>query len=335
MKTLSMWLTIGLVTMGTAFGQELSWQELVRRPEMWPTQCTINRSIKFQSGASVSAGQKLDVLEIQPNQIGLGTTDGHLSFAAKPDDTDALALARAVWAKLTPAQRDLTYATLLHRTDLWPYRVALRVPIELNGNRKLTKGEKVVLQGVEGNQILVLSEAINTSFDVDPSQTDLLEQARRWVSEKNGAPSRVAEELAGKLIDPATGKSATLDTNAPARIYAFYRGAGWCGPCREFSPTLLKTYKDLKSKYSGFELVFLSADHSPTEMQRYVQDEGFPWLAVSAERVKELTLLSQNFGQYIPQLVIVDSHGKLLVDSEKGERSQALKQFAELVAKNP
>ena len=335
MKTRLTWLALGLLMIGTVFSQELTWQELVRRPELWPTQCTINRSMKFQSGASVSAGQKLDVIEIQPNQIGLGTPDGHLSFAAKPEDTDALALARSVWAKLTPAQRDLTYATLLRRTDLWPYRVALRVPIELNGNRKLTKGEKVILMGVEGNQILVLSEAINTSFDLDPSQTDLLEQARGWVSNRGGAPSRVAEELSGKLMDPATGKSASLGTNDSSRLFAFYRGAGWCGPCREFSPTLLKTYKDLKSKYSGFELVFLSADHSQAEMQRYVQDEGFPWLAVPAERIKDLHLISQDFGQYIPQLVIVDSHGKLLVDSEKGERSQALKQFADLVAKNP
>src|SRR5579872_2939772 len=123
MKILSLLLASCLLA-SAALAQELSWQELASRPEIWPAQCTLKRTMKFRSGASAPAGQSMDVVEIQPNRIALASPDGRLSFAAKPEDTDALAVARETWGKLTPAQRTLTYSALLSRTDLWPYRVA-------------------------------------------------------------------------------------------------------------------------------------------------------------------------------------------------------------------
>lgn len=315
----------------TSLAQDLNWSTLVQRQELWPASCTIKKAVNLSGGSSIKAGQKLDVVELQASQIVLSTTDGRINFSAKADDTDALAVAKEAWTKLTPAQRDLTYAALLSRTDLWPYRVAGRDTFDLGGSGKIAKGAELVLIGVEGQEVLVYSEKLNTSFTVQPRQTDLIDHARKFVESKQGAPGRVVEELRGKLIDPATAKAADLDTNSVPRYLVFYRGAGWCPPCRQFSPTLVKTYNDLKPKYPDFELVFLSDDRSLADMQRYVKEEGFPWKAVTAARLKELHLVTPFLGQSIPQLIVTDRHGKLLVDSEKVTRATALQRLETLL----
>jgi thiol-disulfide isomerase/thioredoxin len=330
MKTVMLFLAVGLLARA-AVAQELSWSELARRSEHWPAQCTIKKAMKFRSGESVAAGQKLDVLEIRTDQIALGTTDGKTSFTTKPEDTDALAVAREAWNKLTPAQRELTYAALLRRPDLWPYRVTGREAFDLGGPSKIPKGESLILIGAEGSELLVGYVKLNTSFTVRPQQTDLIFQARKFVEAKEGAPGRLLEELQGKLLEPTSGKPAALPANAAPRYLVFYRGAGWCPPCRQFSPTLLKTYKELKPQYPDFELIFLSDDHSISDLQKYVKEEGFPWLAVPQTRLKELQIVSPALGRSIPQLLVMDRHGKVVLDSIQMDRAVALKRLEALL----
>src|SRR6202142_3845886 len=46
---------------GAAAAQELSWTELANRPELWPAQCIVKVAMKFEGGATVQTGQKVDV----------------------------------------------------------------------------------------------------------------------------------------------------------------------------------------------------------------------------------------------------------------------------------
>jgi thiol-disulfide isomerase/thioredoxin len=337
MNTRHAWLFAVLAVLAgrSAAAQELTWTNLVQHPEWWPAQCAVNHAFTFQGGQSVASGQTLNVLELKPDGINLGTTDARLNFEAKPQDTDALAAARAAWAQLTPAQRALTYPALLERSELWPYRVSLRLPMELDGNRLVNRGESVVVLGADGSQLMVLSERLNTRFAVDPRQTDLMVQARGFMGTRAGAPDRVATELQGRLVNAATGQPAALATNRTIRYYAFYRGAGWCEPCREFTPALLKSYRALKSKYPDFELIYLSSDRSLGEMEHYARSEGFPWLAVTAERLSQLHVVGQYLAAYIPQLFITDRHGKLVIDSMHLSRSQVMDQLASLLQQPP
>src|SRR5690349_17193806 len=109
MKTRCMLLVAGVMAIAAvATAEELSWQTLVQRSDLWPAQCTVKKTIKFEGGATVQAGQKVDVRAFKADGVDLNTTDGRTSFAADPDETDALDLARAAYAKLTPKQRVLT-----------------------------------------------------------------------------------------------------------------------------------------------------------------------------------------------------------------------------------
>ena len=74
----------------------------------------------------------------------------------------------------------------------------------------------------------------------------------------------IPADLAGRLV-ALKGKSA-LPYAAPelaqTKYFALYFSAGWCGPCHQFTPKLVQFYQEMKPKYPGFEVVFVSQDES-------------------------------------------------------------------------
>ena len=55
MRMLNPLLAICLMASAAA-AQDLSWPELANRPELWPAQCTVKDTIKFEGGVNVPAG---------------------------------------------------------------------------------------------------------------------------------------------------------------------------------------------------------------------------------------------------------------------------------------
>src|SRR5690606_19275398 len=98
----------------------------------------------------------------------------------------------------------LTYPAILQRKELWPYRVKLTSPQMLSGG-ELKVGESVILVGTEGNQLLLAYEKGNFLFNAEPRHTDLLDAARQRLANPSGFPSRVSEDMSGKLVNPQTG----------------------------------------------------------------------------------------------------------------------------------
>lgn len=311
-----------------ALAQEYTLAEFARRPEFWPAQCTVKRAFKFQRGG-VAAGQKVALADVRGGKLVLTTTDG-LMFNASPEETDAFVLSSTLWKMLSPKQRELTYATLLQRPDLWPYRVTLTQAADL-GNMKIERGESVILKGVEGDQLLVASERANTMFNVQPRDTNLIVNAWKVLGSAQPATGRYTEELKGKLVSATTGSAVTLETEP--RYYAFYRGASWCGPCRQFSPSLVKFYNRVKPAHPEFELILISDDKNLSDMYQYAKEEGFAWPAVPSTQYAKLHIINPLFGNSIPQLVITDRYGKVLIDSNLVGREPALKQLEALLNK--
>jgi hypothetical protein len=326
---------LGTCLLATAAGAtELSWSELVRRPELWPAQCTLKRAVKFQGGDDVKAGETVDVLDVQPNELVLGVASGHFKFSAKPEETDVVAVANETWAKLTPAQRELTYASLLQRKDLWPYRVVLTVPLPFASNgARLERGDKVVLMNAQGRQLLVLAERIHAMLNVAPQQTDFMAQARKLVEEKQAAPGRVIGELEGKLISSTTGAPAPLDASALPRYVVFLRGSNTCPIPRRFMPTLVTFYKEMKPKHPEFEVIYVRADASVADMKKFAKEMGFSWRAVALESQDGLPVFGQTFGSKLPQLIVMDRSGQVLANGVQGTAPAALQQLRALLEK--
>jgi len=321
-------LTVACFVATAAVAQEFTLAEFAHRPEFWPAQCSVKRPFKFQRGA-VAAGQKVALVEVRGDKLVLATDDG-LMFNAAPDETDAFALSSALWKVLSPKQRELTYAALLRRPDLWPYRVTLTQAADL-GNIKIARGESVILKAIEGDQLLVASERANTMFNVQPRDTNVLVGAWKALGAAQRVTGRYTEELKGKLVSATTGSAVSLETEP--RYYAFYRGASWCGPCRQFSPSLVKFYNRVKPAHPEFELILISNDEKVADMYQYAKEENFPWPAVPMSQYNKLHIINPLFGNSIPQLVITDRYGNVLIDSDRIGREPALKQLEALLSK--
>ena len=166
------------------------------------------------------------------------------------------------------------------------------------------------------------------AFNVNPHETDLMAQARAALASENGAPGRLIEEFAGKLVNPLDGKPAPLDTAARPQYVVLYRGANWCPPCQVFAPQLVAA---LKEKSSGATVIYISADKSPAEAKTYVTKLGVGWPTIYYANRGQLPAFADLFGSSIPQLVVTDRGGKVLIDSAKIGQDRALAELKKLL----
>lgn len=134
--------------------------------------------------------------------------------------------------------------------------------------------------------------------------------------------SPVERVLAGKLVGLEGG---SLRPRDPARLagvkfYGLYFSAGWCGPCRKFTPELIDAYGKIRALYPEFEIVLVNRDKSPAEMFAYVREEKMPWPALEWSAIRATREITRHAGSGIPCLVLVDADGRVLSDSYRRGR---------------
>jgi nucleoredoxin len=106
---------------------------------------------------------------------------------------------------------------------------------------------------------------------------------------------------------------------ANAKYYALYYSAAWCGPCRAFTPDLVRWYKRNKSKNPEFELIFVSSDRSEEELAKYMKEDDMPWPALAYDKKASSSTLTKYSGPGIPCLVLIDDKGEVLAHSYEGK----------------
>lgn len=121
-------------------------------------------------------------------------------------------------------------------------------------------------------------------------------------------------QLSGNMLQPVA--DARL---AGVKYYGLYYSASWCGPCRQFTPGFINTYRQIRQKYPDFEVVFISADRSARDMSDYMKADGMPWTALKYDLRERNPELLRYAGAGIPCLVLVDAAGRVLADSYQGD----------------
>lgn len=117
-----------------------------------------------------------------------------------------------------------------------------------------------------------------------------------------------AGKMPGTLIN-ASGKSIDTAQALKGKIVAFYFSASWCGPCRGFTPTLVKFYKQVAKK-KNVEIVFISSDKTEKDMKAYMKK--MPWLAVPFNAQARNAFKKEMQVRGIPTLIVFDENGKII-----------------------
>ena len=135
------------------------------------------------------------------------------------------------------------------------------------------------------------------------------------------AENTIHPSLKDNLVISKGKKLEKFDDSALAetKYYALYYSAAWCGPCRAFTPDLVKWYKRHKSKHPEFELIFVSSDRSEEEMAKYMKEDDMPWPALAFDKKKSTSAITKFSGRGIPCLVLIDDAGNVISHSYDGQ----------------
>lgn len=157
------------------------------------------------------------------------------------------------------------------------------------------------------------------------------------------APVKMPAEWFAKKVSPqlvnAEGKKVSTAV-LKGKMVAFYFSAHWCGPCRSFTPQLVKFYKRVAKK-NKFEIVFISSDKNIKAMHDYMKSAGMPWLAMPFKSPAANALSKELGVRGIPTLVVFDQRGRIIdtngrsTVSKYGSRAIEIWKKAKPVKKSP
>uniref|UniRef100_A0A803XS80 Nucleoredoxin like 2 n=1 Tax=Meleagris gallopavo TaxID=9103 RepID=A0A803XS80_MELGA len=93
----------------------------------------------------------------------------------------------------------------------------------------------------------------------------------------------MVDVFSGRLLVSKDGRSVDPEEALQNKVVGLYFSAGWCSPCRDFTPVLCDFYTELLEESqppAPFEVVFISSDHSAEEMVGYMHSMHGDWLAL-------------------------------------------------------
>ena len=300
----------------------MSWWELVMRPELWPRQCKVSVAYRYEA-ETISLNDSYVIVGITAEDVEIvlpsGAT-GRVPFA----HTDALAVANATFAQMSPEQRALELKTIIARADLWPDKVTLLKTVTTGTGEELCKyqqGSELSFGFFDGQWVTTRRPGSDSTLLLPLHNTDLVARIRAALGDKRRpAVHRVLQEVEGKVISLRTGKSARVNPKSPPDYVLLYFSAGWCGPCHKFSPSLVTFYEQNK-KQAGkrFEIIWISRDRSEAAMGEYAKELKFPWLAIPWDKLKDVPIAQAHGIAGIPDLVMLDAKGAVIASSYVSE----------------
>jgi nucleoredoxin len=138
------------------------------------------------------------------------------------------------------------------------------------------------------------------------------------VATEDGPHAKLLAMLGPELEKADGSKVKTTDALEGRKNVLIYFTASWCGPCRRFTPDLVK-YATEHEKATDFTVILVGSDRSADAQQAYMEKSKMPFLAVpfgtdAAKKIKQTYA-----GSGIPNLLILDADGKVVKGSYETE----------------
>lgn len=167
---------------------------------------------------------------------------------------------------------------------------------------------------VGGIPTLVILDEKGATVNKDGRSAVMEPQKFPWV------PPTLAEVLGDTFVDKTGATKKLSEITGAGKNIGLYFSAHWCGPCRQFTPKLVKMYEKLTGEGKPFEVIFVSSDRDTTQFEEYYGE--MPWLALPFNDRQRKEALSQFFGiEGIPSFVMVSPELKVLNHNARGNVS--------------
>lgn len=293
----------------------LTLQDLVNRPDRWPPSVTLGRDFNFNNGVVAHQGDKATIILDNGNQLVLNTGN-NIRFAVTPEDCDLLNAANQYWSGLTPAQRAVDPNSLVADVSIWPMQVKSTNSISCKFGT-VQPGTDLAVSDVTKTGIDIVwpntANRISLGFDT----TNVFDAARQLVlMDPDKRPSRIAAALDGIAMVDADGKPYHDDHLQDKQYFLLYFGAGWCPPCLDFSPNLVKFANDALPKHPELAIVMFNEDKTPGDMLAYMKKENMPFPSVQQDIWLANATIAHYAQRIIPDVVVIDRFGKILADND-------------------
>ena len=86
--------------------------------------------------------------------------------------------------------------------------------------------------------------------------------------------------------------------------------AGWCSPCRNFNPELVKIYKEMHK--AGFGIIGVSLDQDAELWKKAIEEDKLEWPQVSELKYWDSEVAKMYHVKYIPQNIFIDQQGNII-----------------------
>ncbi|CAB3406087.1 unnamed protein product [Caenorhabditis bovis] len=103
------------------------------------------------------------------------------------------------------------------------------------------------------------------------------------------------------------------------KVVALYFSAGWCPPCKQFTPKLVRFYSNLKAAGKPIEVVFFSRDRTKEDLEENFTEKHADWLAVKFGDPIMAKYQTKYEIKTIPVVRVINAAGKMVVAEGKAQ----------------
>jgi hypothetical protein len=289
---------------------KLEWNDLVNRPERWPTSCKLIKKIRFGPVDVLDAGTVCRVIGVQGGQAQLLADNSQ--FEAPPEFVDLLDEANATWSRLSPEQRALTPDMVVKDRSLWPASVT--VAEEQNfGAFTIKAGETLPMLFITPQQELALFAPRQTQWAPVPlAMTDFFTRARELSAlAKEKRPGRIASLFDGKVVD-VDGKPAQLKA---ADHYIIYWSGSQCEWCAQYNAKWVDYFKKNLADRTDVQVIGICNDQQMPVYFAYAKKNAYAWPILLNEN-KLLTSALGELGMIqMPGIIVFDKDGTIVAST--------------------
>ncbi|KAI6214311.1 hypothetical protein M3Y94_00252500 [Aphelenchoides besseyi] len=156
-----------------------------------------------------------------------------------------------------------------------------------------------------------------------------LGHARRFIWSSFSFPTRqfyrtnvnrkMSQLLKGVEIVKNDGKKVKAEEHLEGKVVALYFSAGWCPPCRAFTPKLKSFYEKLAAAGKNFEVIFVSRDREEGDLIEYYNDHHGKWVYLPFGSPQIQEYLQKYEVKTIPSLKVIKPDGTVVVQDARTE----------------